>query len=164
MEDAAAATDFLKSVDVMDLDVDFSDEPADDPEIEEQDDYGQYTVNAHDKFVNAELKLPIGDQIVRGAVKRRVIDSNGNPKGVSNPNPILDSWEYEVELEDGSVHCYTANIIAENLFAQCDDERRMHLVFNEIIDHRRDPKTSKTNAEAPVSRIVSASVDSFGEM
>ena len=151
LEDAAAATDFLKRGDVMDLDVDFSDEPADDPAIEEQDDYGQYTVDAHDKFVNAELKLPIGDHIVRGTVKRRVIDSNGNPIGVSNPNPILDSREYEVELEDGSIQRYTANIIAENLFAQCDDEGRMHLVFNEIIDHRRDPKTSKTNAEARLS-------------
>jgi hypothetical protein len=33
---------------------------------------------------------------------------------------------------------YTANVIAENLYSQCDSEGRQFLVLDEIIDHAKD--------------------------
>ena len=33
---------------------------------------------------------------------------------------------------------YTANVIAENMFAQVDDEGNQYLFMNEITDHRKD--------------------------
>jgi hypothetical protein len=33
---------------------------------------------------------------------------------------------------------YTANVIAENLYSQCDSEDRQFLVLEEIIDHAKD--------------------------
>jgi hypothetical protein len=33
---------------------------------------------------------------------------------------------------------YTANVIAENLYSQCDSEGHQFLVLDEIIDHAKD--------------------------
>ena len=44
---------------------------------------------------------------------------------------------YEVEFQD--VHnkaSLAANTIAENLFAQIDDEGNQHMLFDEIVDYR----------------------------
>ena len=43
---------------------------------------------------------------------------------------------YEVEFADGEKASLTANYIAENLFAQVDDEGNRHVLMNEIIDYR----------------------------
>ena len=53
---------------------------------------------------------------------------------------MLDSREYEVELEDGTTDKYFANIIAENLWTQCDDEGREFWVLKEITDHRKNAR------------------------
>ena len=56
--------------------------------------------------------------------------------GVANNNPILDTRQYEVEFLDGQVEILTANIIAENIIAQADNEGHYHLSLDEIEDHR----------------------------
>ena len=33
---------------------------------------------------------------------------------------------------------YTANVIAESMYAQCDTEGNQHLLLDAIIDHRKD--------------------------
>ena len=43
---------------------------------------------------------------------------------------------YEVEYADGYKTSMAANTIAENLFAQVDEEGQRHVLFDEIIDHR----------------------------
>jgi hypothetical protein len=45
---------------------------------------------------------------------------------------------YEVEFPDGHKASLAANAIAENMFAQVDDEGNRHVLFEEIIDHRTD--------------------------
>jgi hypothetical protein len=50
------------------------------------------------------------------------VDEIGNPTGKSNPNPILDKREYEVEFDDGTVFEYAANVISDNLYVQVDAE------------------------------------------
>ena len=37
----------------------------------------------------------------------------------------------------------TANSIAQNLFAQVDEEGHRHVLFDEIVDHRTDGKEMK---------------------
>ena len=56
--------------------------------------------------------------------------------GVANNNPILDTRQYEVEFLDGQVEILTANLIAENIIAQADNEGHYHLALDEIEDHR----------------------------
>ena len=47
----------------------------------------------------------------------------GNAIGRANSNPIVDTRTYEVKFEDGNTSNYSANVIAESMYAQCDEER-----------------------------------------
>ena len=49
------------------------------------------------------------------------------PVGTANDNPILDTRVYEVEYADGHKAALAANAIAENMFAQVDDESNRHV-------------------------------------
>ena len=49
-------------------------------------------------------------------------DTHGLTIGTTNSNPILDTRMYEVEYQDGYKASLTANTIAQNLFAQVDEE------------------------------------------
>ena len=73
-------------------------------------------------------------------VIKRARDDKGRPVGKANPNPLLDTREYIVELMDGTRDKYFANQIAENLWSQCDAEGRQHAVFSEIVDHRKNAR------------------------
>lgn len=91
-----------------------------------------------DKYIGAQVKLdgPEGPQLA--TVKRRVTDGVGKPVGTANDNPLLDTRQYEMELEDGSLERYQANMIAENIYAQADDEGRVSIMLEEIYGHRKD--------------------------
>ena len=71
-------------------------------------------------------------------VTKRGHDSNGNAIGKRNANTLLDTHEYECTMEDGSAYQYNANVIAGNIYSQCDDDGRRHAVLQEIIDHKKD--------------------------
>jgi len=51
-------------------------------------------------------------------------------------NPILDTRMFEVEFLDGHTAAMTVNAIAENLFAQVDQDGHRQLVIDEVIDYR----------------------------
>jgi hypothetical protein len=70
-----------------------------------------------DEYLHKQIRLPHGGELVKAGVIKRSRDSDGLPVGTMNPNPVLDSRQYKVEFDDGSVAVYTANIIAENLAA-----------------------------------------------
>jgi len=91
-----------------------------------------------DTYLGMELAMPRGDvgEMVHATVKRRLMDEEGLPAGRASSNPLLDSRKYEVEYADGHVEELTANIIAENLIAQVDDEGRRQMMLSEVIDHR----------------------------
>jgi hypothetical protein len=65
-------------------------------------------------------------------------DKDGLPIGRANNNPMLDTRMYQVEYSDGHKASLAANAIAENMFAQVDDEGNRHVLFKEIADHRTD--------------------------
>jgi hypothetical protein len=82
------------------------------------------------------VDIPRAGEIETGTVTRRLRDADGKPLGRRNPNPLLDTREYEVEFPDGTMDTYSANIIAENLYSQVDTEGKQYQVISEIIDHR----------------------------
>jgi hypothetical protein len=90
----------------------------------------------YDQYLNAEVLLPKGDRMMTGKVKRRKLDDLGIPAGHRHNNPILDTRTYFVEFPDGAEMEYTANTIAENMYAQCDVEGNQWLLMEAIIDHR----------------------------
>ena len=65
-------------------------------------------------------------------------DSEGKLIGHSRPNPILYTALYEVEFDDGTVEAYHANIVAEHIFEQVDDQGFTKRYIDEIIDHKSD--------------------------
>ena len=91
-----------------------------------------------DKYVGAEFVVNINGEQTTAKVTKRARDNEGNPIGKQHANPLLDSREYDCLLDDGTLYRYNANLIAENIFAQCDDEGRMHAILKEITDHRKD--------------------------
>ena len=71
-------------------------------------------------------------------MKKRLKDDNRRPINMANDNPILDSIMYEFEYHDGYVAAMTANVIAQNLFAQVDQEVNRFVLILYIIDTRTD--------------------------
>jgi hypothetical protein len=63
---------------------------------------------------------------------------------MEHPNPILSSHTYEVEFPDGQVAEYSVNIIAQNMYTQCNAERNKHLLPDKIIDWRKNNSTTVT--------------------
>ena len=91
-----------------------------------------------DKYVGAEFFVNDNGKSVPAKVLKRARDNDGNAIGKQHSNPLMDTRAYDCELGDGTVYRYTANVIAENIFAQCDDEGRRLAILQEITDHRRD--------------------------
>ncbi|MGH3055829.1 MAG: hypothetical protein ACRDL7_12725, partial [Gaiellaceae bacterium] len=118
--------------------------------ISDEDDFDSYEIAAdmpeadtfdedtYDKYISAHVLMPKGDQFVTGHVISRKRDGDGNAVGNSNRNPILDSRVYNVQFPDGHVEEYSANVIAESLYAQVDDEGNQYLLLKEIVNHRSD--------------------------
>ena len=93
-----------------------------------------------DQYIGAEVRLPLGDKVRQGRVKRRKTHPDGSDLGTANPNPILDTRVYEVEFEDGAQAEFAANIIAENMWSQCDSEGQQFVLLDKVVDHRRTSK------------------------
>ncbi len=72
--------------------------------------------------LNNYVGIKVWMDLSMGKVHSHRHDSSRNPKGRANNNPILDSHMYNVEFEDGEVTEYTANVIAESMYAWCDEE------------------------------------------
>jgi hypothetical protein len=92
-----------------------------------------------DKYLNTELIFDMGTGAERrGRVIKRAKGTTGQSIGRGHANPLFDTREYVVEFTDGSTENYFANVIAENMYAQVDDEGRQYQLLDEIADHRSD--------------------------
>ena len=70
-----------------------------------------------------EVLLPQDGEHTRAAkVVGRSKDDRGNIKGSFNNNLILNTRVYDVMFPDGAVQQYGANVIAENLYEQVDED------------------------------------------
>ena len=123
----------------FDDDPDFQEEfdnAVNNPEVEEADEL--FTPDTYDQYLQMELALPQGDSLEPrlARVTKRLKDASGIPIGMADQNPLLDTHMYEVEFADGEKASLAANYIAENLFAQVDDEGNHQVPMNEIIDYR----------------------------
>jgi hypothetical protein len=126
--------------DLLEEDDDFREEFQNiysDKSIPEADDFTPEVLD--DTYLSMELALPRDDEGPEFAkVTKRLRDANGIPIGTANDNPILDTRVYEVEYMDGHKASLAANAIAENMFAQVDDEGNRFVMLESIVDHRTD--------------------------
>ena len=58
--------------------------------------------------------------------------------GTPHENPMMDTRKYIVEFPDGLEAEYSANIIAENMWTQCDVEGNEYQLMESIIDDKMD--------------------------
>jgi hypothetical protein len=81
-------------------------------------------VDTYDQYIGSHVRVPIGNEIKTVKVTRRKRELDGTVRGRANTNPMLDTSNYETQFPDGCSDEYTANVIAENMYAQCDIEGR----------------------------------------
>ena len=64
-----------------------------------------------------------------GERRGRVIKQSQGPDreaiGRAHTNPLFDTSEYDIKFTDGAIDRYMVNVIAENMFAQVDEEGNM---------------------------------------
>ena len=100
----------------------------------EADDISEYNV-----YIDAEVMLPKDGEYMQAA---RVIgqsrDKEGKTIGTFNQNAILNTKVYDVMFPDGSVSQYAANIIAENIYSQIDEDGYRYQLLECILDHQKD--------------------------
>lgn len=63
------------------------------------------TADGYDQWLTVLITMERGSQQMTGTMKGRVKDDNDCPVGRHNPNPLLDTGEYEVKFNDGSIMC-----------------------------------------------------------
>ena len=91
-----------------------------------------------DHWLNAELRLPQGENVKSAKVIGRSKDADGNVIGTYDNNPLLNTMLYDVEFPDGEIREYAANVIAENMYAQVDPDGHSYNILDGIIDHSKD--------------------------
>ena len=101
------------------------------------------TPDTYDPYVGAEVLLPHDQDFATGRVIERKRNADGSEKGRAHTNPILDTRSYQVRFPDGQEAEYAANVIAENMYSQCDIDGNQFLLLDGIIDHRSDTTAIK---------------------
>jgi hypothetical protein len=76
--------------------------------------------------------------VTAARAKRRKVNNFGNGIGTANPNPILDSRLYVLEFQDGAEAECSANLITENMWAQCNIDGNQCQFMEAIVDHKSD--------------------------
>ena len=96
-------------------------------------------ITDYDLYINAEVMVPKDGKHMQAAkVIRQAKNKFGKTYGTYNQNPILNTKVYDVMFPDGSVSQYAANVIAENIYAQIDEEGHRYQIMDYILDHRKD--------------------------
>ena len=110
-------------------------------------------IQYYDDYFNAEVMLPQDGEHVRAVrVIGQLKDKNGNVIGSYDPNPILNTKIYDVLFPDGSVQQYAANTIAENIYAQIDEDGYRYQLMDGIVGHRTDGRAVKQSYGYVVSK------------
>ena len=89
-------------------------------------------------YISAEVNLPLYREQRQGKVTARAQDSAGKLFRKANSNPILDTRIYQVEFLDENMAEYSAYMIAENMFSQCDVSGNQFIFMDTIVDHKMD--------------------------
>jgi hypothetical protein len=97
----------------------------------------EVTPEMGDNYLNAEIAVPRGGTLVKGHITSWKRDKNGNPVGLANINPILDTHEYTFTFDNGDETVLNGNFIAEAMYVQCNPDGNQYVLLDSIIDHRQ---------------------------
>jgi hypothetical protein len=110
------------------------DEKGEEPVMPEADIFDHDTYH---HFLAARVSIPVGGELKSRMVVKRKRDKDGLLIGIANKNPILDTSLYEVVFDDRLVEAFTANVIAENIYARVDHDGNLYTLIDEIVDHEK---------------------------
>jgi hypothetical protein len=123
-------------------DIDIPNNPTRRGVIHSDKEYGDMTFEEKlslDKYDNYEQYNGANySSTLSGRITKRVKGLSVEKIGQSQADPLFDTRSYMVEFQDGSVEEFTANVIAESIYAQVDDEGNQYALMKEITDHRKD--------------------------
>ena len=111
-------------------------------------------------YGDAEITPELGDNYLTAEIM------DGNPVGLANSNPLLDTRFYIVDFDDGDQTKLTANLIAGSFFSQCDPDGNQYVLLDEIVDHQRlttairftDQKVVGTNGRTYLKHSTTSSM------
>ncbi len=72
-----------------------------------------------DNYISAEVLLPLGGVLRQGKVTSCKRDADHNTVGQAHDRPILNTWTYDGEFNNGTIMELIANKIAKCMYAQC---------------------------------------------
>jgi hypothetical protein len=120
------------------------------PDIEDSVDANGLLLNqlsAYDKIIHFEVALQLGENMSTGKVTQRALGPDGRTAGTYDDNSMLNSIVYEVEIPDGQVKEYAANVIAENMLMQVDSDGYSTTILKAIIDYCKDKAVAVPKAD-----------------
>ena len=122
---------------IDDFTMDDDEEPIIIPEEDPIDSTGRaiYEQPFTDALLHAEVLLPQGEEVKSGKVIGRTVSDTGDSIGVFNENPLLNTIIYDVQFPNGDIREYAANVIAQNMFSQVDEQGRSHVLLDSILDY-----------------------------
>ena len=112
-----------------------------DPDMATGLDHEVPTPKENDNHVNTSVMFPRGNSY-----------AYGNAVGRSNDNPIIDTREYSVEFDDGEVSELTANVIADLMYAACNESGNEYLMTDSIEEYRKNDKALSVASQKVVHR------------
>ena len=117
--------------DTTDAECGLSGSPEDDdtPVMSTELDRNIPTPEANDNYLNDSVMFQRRNTNDRVNVIVRKRYSDGNSIGRTNDNPILDTRKYRTEFDDGEVSEIMANVIAESMYAACNDDGNEYLMM-----------------------------------
>ena len=92
----------------------------------------------YDMLISLELSMPQGEVLRSAKVVVRKQGPDGECIGTYDNNPIITTMTYDVEFPDGEIREYAANIIAESMLSQVDNEGYTLQHLSQIIDASSD--------------------------
>ena len=90
-----------------------------------------------DRYISARVMLPSGDSMAKSTIIGQRRDTEGALIGNTHPNPILDTGQNEARFNDGKMAAYSANMTAENISEQVDNEGQSWVMMDETVDHHQ---------------------------
>ena len=103
---------------------------------------------AYEKLIHNQVQLQLGDKVQKDKVIQRYLGPDGVNVGTYNDNLSLNSILYYVELPDGTIREYAANVIAESKYTRT---KRTWIHYNTCSIPRRAVRShSLVCSEQPV--------------
>ena len=113
----------------------------DNPDFSDNDDFSP---DNFDGCVNMDIVMDrSGEEPQLAKILNQMKDNEGNSIEMDNKNLILDTRVNEIEFQYGFLQTVDIKLIAENLFAHVNQEKRRHKLINIIINVRKINKSLK---------------------